>query len=221
MDEVRGTRLLKIGGTAVFVQLSFLILCAIFVILDLERGRPIEEALLWVPILFVSVVIHEASHAVMIAMLGFGPSVILLGGFGGVTINARTSRPWQEIVIAAAGPLSSFALGFLLFLSTALPMVQQDRMLSTLIPLMAGANFVWGVFNLLPIYPLDGGLMTKHLARYFASDDRAVRFSAISSMVLATVVAAGAVIAGQYFLAAIAGMLLFQNWQRLQTGDPF
>src|SRR5688572_21966747 len=130
MDEVRGARLIKIGGTAVYVQLSFLILCAIFVILDLERGQKIEEALLWVPILFISVVIHEASHAVMIAMLGFGSSVVLLGGFGGVTINARTSRPWQEIVIAAAGPLSSFALGFLLFLSMGLPVVQQDRMLS-------------------------------------------------------------------------------------------
>lgn len=221
MNEVSGARLGSIGGTAVYVQISFVILAALFVVLDLERGYSIERALLWIPILFISVLFHELGHASTIGLFRFGASVIILGGFGGVTINARRSRPWQEILISAAGPLSSLVLAFLLrFAWLSIELLRSDRMLSELVPRMIWANIVWAIFNLVPIYPLDGGQIFKNLARYFTTGEKAVRFSAMSSLVLAAVITILAVMYRSFFLAAIAGMLAIQNYQRLQTGDP-
>lgn len=221
MNEVSGARLGSIGGTSIHVQISFVILAALFVVLDMERGYSIERALLWIPTLFVGVLFHELGHAATIGLFRFGPSVIILGGFGGVTINARRARPWQEILISAAGPLSSILLGFLLrFAWVSIEFLRTDRMLSELVPRMIWANFVWAIFNLVPIYPLDGGQISKNLARYFTTGEKAVRFSAMSSLVLAGIIIILAVMGRSFFLAVIAGMLAIQNYQRLRTGDP-
>jgi stage IV sporulation protein FB len=220
MDEVSGARLGSLGGTSIYVQISFVILAALFVVLDLERGYTIERALLWIPVLFLSVLFHELGHASVIGLFRFGPSVIILGGFGGVTINARKSKPWQEILISAAGPLSSIALALLLSLAfMTIAFLRSDRMMSELIPRMVWANYAWAIFNLMPIYPLDGGQISKNLARFVTSREKAIRFSAISSLVLAIAITVFAVISRSFFLAAIAGMLAIQNYQRLQTGD--
>lgn len=213
-----GIHLGSIGGTTLRVEITFLILVALFVILDLERGEPLQRALLWIPILFFSVLLHELGHAAMIAFLGFGSSEILLAGFGGLTINRRASRPGQDILISLAGPFSSFLLALATIVTLrSVPFASTDPMLASLLPLLAWANMVWGVFNLVPIYPLDGGQAFNSLARMITSDRRA----AVASIVLSLLLAAAAVLFGIYhrlfFLAIIAGMLLMQNYQRWQA----
>ena len=75
-SEPHGLRLGSVAGTSLFVQPSFLILAAFFVLLELQVRAPIEQALLWIPTLFFSVLIHELAHALTIAALGFGLFVI-------------------------------------------------------------------------------------------------------------------------------------------------
>src|SRR5688572_27618678 len=99
MDEPRGLRLGSIAGTPIYLDPSFFLLVGIFILIDMERGKPLLEALLWIPTILVSVLFHELGHSLTIKAFRFGPSVIILGGFGGVTINARRSRPWKEILI--------------------------------------------------------------------------------------------------------------------------
>src|SRR5687768_13981683 len=105
----------SIGKTSIDVDFSFFILIAFFVILGYDPSRGIEYALIWIPILFVSVLIHEMAHAAAIALLGFGASRIVLGGMGGHTANEqmRRARPWQDVVISVAGPVSNFILFFI------------------------------------------------------------------------------------------------------------
>lgn len=220
MEEPRGLRLGSIGGTAIYMDPTFFILAAVFVMLDLERGKPIQYALLWIPTLLISLLFHEFGHAATIGSFGFGRSVIILGGFGGVTMNVRRSKPWKEILIAGAGPAGSLLLVVLLtFAFRSIPFLYRDAMFSELMPLMIWANINWAIFNLFPIYPLDGGQMLNQFSRYFTTRDRATKFSAMSSLVLAAAILIFSVLSRNFFLAALIAMMAMQNFQRLQYGD--
>src|SRR5690349_12631214 len=136
-DDHHGLRLGSIGGTSLHVDFSFFILSVLFVMSSLQDGEPIQVALLWIPTLLISVIIHELGHAGMIALLGFGRSVIVLGNFGGVTMNARKARPWQNLLIALAGPIAGALFGVVLYLIAArAPIVRRDAMLSAWVPMM-------------------------------------------------------------------------------------
>src|SRR5207244_244201 len=100
--------------------------------------------------LFISILVHELAHAGAIGAFGFGPSVIILGGIGGATFNQRRAAPWQDMFISAAGPAASFLLAF----AAARVPPPRDPFFQQLLPLLFQSNFVWGIFNLLPVGPL-------------------------------------------------------------------
>lgn len=210
-----GLRLGSIAGTEIFIEISFLILVGLFVVLALEGGSPLPIALLWIPVLLISVLFHEVGHATLIGIFGFGGSTIVLGGFGGVTINQRRSQPWKEIVISISGP--GFSVLLALLFATAwntVPLFQTDPMLAALVPLMVRANIFWAIFNLVPLYPLDGGQALQNLLRYVVSERRALFVSIWLSIGLGVILLVLGLFSGQFFLAIIAAMLSMQNWQR-------
>lgn len=221
--EPSGFRLGSIRGTTIHVEISFFILIALFVIIYLERGVPLEQALLWAPIIFFSVLLHEIGHAAAIGILGFGPSQISLAGLGGLTRNARRSRPWQDILISVAGPLSSFAIAAgALLLGRAVPFFRSDPMFAALLPMLILANIIWGIFNLLPIFPLDGGQALRNFARMITRERTALLISVWISMLVGGTLALWGLRSGQFFVAILAAVLTFQNfkqWQIIRTLD--
>ncbi len=209
----------SIGKTSIDVDFSFFILVAFFVILGYDPSRGIEYALIWIPILFVSVLIHEMAHAAAIALFGFGASHIVLGGMGGHTANEqmRRARPWQDVVISLAGPASNFGLWILctqLYLNTRVG--QTDKMLVVLLPTMAYMSMWWGLINLIPVPPLDGGHATRSFFRMFLTE----RNSFIIATWIALIVGGAVVIVGfkngQFFLAFFLVMMIFRVWQAWQ-----
>lgn len=186
---------------------------ALFVFLDLDSQVKLAHALLWVPVLLISVLVHELAHAGTIAAFGYGPSTIELGGWGGQTTNARSSKPWHEVVVSVAGPASSLVLGglFLLFF-----MATHDRLTPEafiFVRLMLWANIAWGIFNLLPIFPLDGGQVLFNTLCHFTESYKALGVTTILSLLLALTLGLGALWARMFFVAVIAASLLLQNWQ--------
>lgn len=216
MQRTGGLYLGSILGTTIRVDLSFMMLLALFVMLGMsQRDARIEMALLWVPVIFASVLIHELAHAAMIAILGFGPSNISLSGMGGHTYKERDAAPWQNLLISIVGPLSSFALALLfLVLPFFVPFFRNDPMMVPLTALMVSANVLWGVFNFLPIFPLDGGSVLYHFFAMFASTRTSFITTVWSSITVAAGILVLALFLRQFFIAIIAAMLLFQNWQR-------
>jgi Zn-dependent protease len=155
-------------GTTIAVDFSFVIVIAFFVLFD-TRGMP--EALLWAPVIFISILFHELAHAAMIAIFGYGSSEIVLGGFGGVTMNRRNAKHWQDMLISAAGPAASFLLaGVAWFLLLRIPYLQHDRFFLSFIPLLNYANVLWGEFNLVPMIPLDGSGVLRNFLGMFLRD---------------------------------------------------
>lgn len=206
----------SIGGTTIRIDVSFIILVVFFVATAYNPSRGIEYALLWIPVLFISVLVHEMAHAAVIALFGFGASEIVLGGIGGVTINQRKARPWQDMLISIAGPLSSFGLAFLFASLEAAEFVQRDRMFANLVPMLKWANIVWGIFNLLPVSPLDGGQASRNFLRMFLTERTAFVIAVWVGMVVGTLVVIAGLLRRQFFLALLMGWYVYSNFQQWQ-----
>jgi stage IV sporulation protein FB len=204
-----------IRGTTIGVDGSFLILVALFVVSNYNANQGLRYALLWIPVVFISVLVHELAHAAAIALFGYGPSTIVLGGMGGVTINRRQAKPWQDVVISIAGPLTSIVLAFVLvILYFRITFLHTDPMMVALMPLLVWANRAWGIFNLLPVSPLDGGHAVRSFLRIFLRDPAAFHVSVWIAFVAGAAAVAYFVLIGLFFAALLIGWYVFMNYQQ-------
>jgi len=129
----------------------------------LQKYPPFYLAL-WVVCAFLSVLVHELGHALAARFFG-AHSSILLYGFGGVAQYSHAPRrAWQRLLIALAGPAAGFALFGLVFASDLLfDWSKFGEVLRGLFWFLFVMNLFWNLFNLLPIYPLDGGKICREL----------------------------------------------------------
>jgi len=117
---------------------------------------------------FISVLIHEFAHVLVGRRYGIEPKEVVMSCFGGAALYEETTfmtiSPKEEIAISIAGPLANFAIcflgfPFLLFEATTTPAAY-----------IVTINFILGVFNLFPIYPMDGGRIAKSILILFCKD---------------------------------------------------
>lgn len=108
---------------------------------------------------FGSVLAHELSHALVARRFGLRVRDITLFIFGGAASLVDEARsPRQEALMAAAGPLTSLAIGAVLVsLSGALA----EPILSATVGWLGFINLVLGIFNLIPGFPMDGGRILR------------------------------------------------------------
>ena len=106
--------------------------------------------------LFVSVLIHELGHSVVAKDYGMSVPRIVLFIFGGVSeISSEPPSAAAEFWIAIVGPIVSFVLAA--FFWEIEPLVSSSAQLYALVKYLAYLNFILGLFNLVPGFPLDGG----------------------------------------------------------------
>jgi Zn-dependent protease len=205
----------SIGGTSIDVDFSFFFLLAFWSIGSYDPGQGARFALLWIPVLFLSVLLHELAHAAMFGVFGFGSSHIVLNGMGGVTMNgnARAAKAWQDMFISAVGPLTNFALAFVFAQLQGAPAVQHDAMLVYFVPYMTVANFWWGILNILPVPPLDGGHALRGLLRTFLRERPAFVIAVWVAIVVGAIMAIIWAISRQWFIAALIAWFAFNNFQ--------
>lgn len=207
----------SIFGTSIRIDLSFLILVALFVASDYNPNRGIQYALLWIPVLFISVLIHELAHAAAIALFGYGSSEVVLGGMGGATINKRKARPWHDMVVSIAGPVANFVLAWLVaLLFMNVPYARQDPMLVAFLPMLVQANRWWGILNLLPVSPLDGGHAVRNFLRMFLNEKVAFVIAVWVGIVIGAVIAILGLLARWVFLALLLAWFVYMNYQQWQ-----
>ncbi len=110
-------------------------------------------------LLYLSVLLHEISHALMARRYGLPVRSITLHFLGGVTeIDGEPDTPGREFGVSVVGPLTSIAIGGVFY---GLHFVTPDGLLQLAVDMLAGANLVVGVLNLVPGLPLDGGRVLR------------------------------------------------------------
>jgi Zn-dependent protease/CBS domain-containing protein len=113
---------------------------------------------------FASILLHELSHSLVAKRLGLPVKSITLFIFGGVSsLTTEPSSARQEFQVAIAGPLTSFAIGILCGVLTAIAYIlgEENSPPAAIVEYLAVINIAVGVFNLLPGFPLDGGRVLR------------------------------------------------------------
>ncbi len=121
-------------------------------------------------LLFASVLLHELAHSLVAKSRNINVNSITLFFFGGVAeIDTEDLKPWDEILIASAGPIFSLLLGVILIfvylnISTT---GNLSTYFSAITFYLYQINFVLAIFNIIPAYPLDGGRVLRAILHYF------------------------------------------------------
>lgn len=122
---------------------------------------------MWVGIVFLSVLLHELGHALAFRRYGC-PAAIELHGMGGTTTGEDAERLThrQSAWVSFAGPAMGFLLGGVVWLVSSLtPLEHQGGLVGEATRLLLWVNVGWGLFNLLPMQPLDGGHLLASAVR--------------------------------------------------------
>jgi Zn-dependent protease len=180
----------KILRIPVKVEVSFFVLA---VFLGLSRSRDLTLIVEWVAVVFVSVLVHELGHALVGRAFGLDPEIRLYQMGGLTSLRSETEvKPLRHVLISLAGPFTGFVLGALvLVLGPLFLRALPTNLLATIYFDLLWVNIGWGICNLLPILPMDGGLVLATLEAWLRKrSDRLVSHSVSLLAALAIAVAA-------------------------------
>ena len=131
---------------------------------------------------FISILIHELSHAYVADRLGWSVSGIRIDLFTGSAAVDTNIHERDSIPVVAAGPLSNLALAIVsIFIGLFFPY--------NFLVTMVVVNILLFLFNILPIYPMDGGrILRDTLYLKLKNRRKSVRISAVVSLITTTLV---------------------------------
>ncbi|RIK77896.1 MAG: hypothetical protein DCC67_12155 [Planctomycetota bacterium] len=235
----------RLFGFPVRVHPLFWLSTALLGVTGGDRGTPPVELALWIAVVFVSILVHELGHAFVQRRFG-GRPWITLHGFGGLaSCNDCDRSPRSQILISLAGPAAGFL--FVLLVAVALRLAGRSigwaGELQTpegvlAIPLLGRVlywtpfeswqanlllfnilwvNVFWGLINLLPVYPLDGGQVARELF-LLGNPRQGIVYSLALSAVTGGAAAIWVLVNWRsIFTAAMFGYLAYVSYQTLQA----
>ncbi len=207
--------------------------------IDARTKERVLAVMVFMIIMAISILVHELGHALVGRRLGGGYATITLWGLGGLAYNhggrfSRSGNFWR----IAAGPGAGFALGLLVVVLLCLGLGPQNGLNLTcrslfgiyltppsdelwafvdeggqklrIIRSFLWINFWWGVINLLPVLPLDGGRITE----LFVKPQRLVY--QIGLVAGAAMAVFSVIYLHSVYTAVMFGYLAFQNYKMMQ-----
>lgn len=202
--------LFRVAGTSVRVQYTLLLLLiALGTSASYHNSAAAAgQRLSFVALAFLSILAHEFGHVAAARLFGIRTPTVMLWPLGGYARLERAPRGLgAQVVIAAAGPLANLAIA----LGVSLPgggTLSFGAMRGDLWLDLARINLMLAVFNLLPIYPMDGGQILRALLLPVLGEGRTaavMRWSGRAGAVLLGVL-------GAYFrdpLLVLVGLFIF------------
>jgi Zn-dependent protease len=189
-----GFHLFTLADIPVRISPWYLFLLAFLMMRDLARG------MLFAICITLSLLAHELGHALVARHYKLRPE-ILLHGLGGLTGHERARSDRQDALIVAAGPAAGFLLGAICLLTLKFVHISSEG-LQTLLAELVFWNFFWSIFNLLPMWPMDGGQLLRIGASKLFKPARGERITHIVSLVVIVLIAASS-----YFLSFVGNLL--------------
>ncbi len=186
---------------------------------------------------FLSVLVHELGHALVFRHVYGVPASIVLHAVGGVTIPViphKRKRGFAgtacEVLLSFAGPFAGFLLAALFYFvimplvtpllmrpfAGELPRLGVHFWIYIWMYFIVAVSVLWGIFNLLPVYPMDGGQISREIFCWLFRR-RGVEISLILSILTAAICSVLAILKGQFFLPMFFGYFAFQNYFELTS----
>jgi stage IV sporulation protein FB len=200
-----GRAQLRLFGIPIRVEPVFLLIVVL-----LGLGPSFDATLLigWVVVVIVSILVHELGHAFAFLAFGSRPSIVLYG-LGGVTSARAPERRWQSVIVSLAGPLLPFVLmGIPAIVLSGTDWAAATDHREVLVRMVVWVNVWWGLVNLLPLLPLDGG----HVAEQFVG----ARAARVLTIAVAVPIGIYALSEDLPFAAVLALLCGYQAWQQLR-----
>lgn len=205
---------IRIAGIPVRFDTWFFI---IGVLLSIRAG--VAVVVLWLVVLGGSVLVHEMGHALVARTTGAQPEIVIhaLGGLTTWIPSGEVSRS-RRVAISLAGPAAGIALGLMFVAAHVAGLGDAGGLRRLAIDLAIRVNILYGVFNLLPILPLDGGQTLRDLLP--GGSARRERTAAIVSIVVGAGAIAGALYFKEPFAAVFVAFFMVGNFASLRAGRP-
>ncbi|QYY37364.1 site-2 protease family protein [Ruficoccus sp. ZRK36] len=163
-------KLFRLFGIQVEVHASFALLLGLVAMWGYQEAGPagIAGGMIFTALIFTSVLMHEYGHCLAARRYGVRIPRILLLPIGGMAQFSHIPRePRKELIITAAGPLVNFLIAGALFAVLGVPSYFSYNPFSLhpleILTMLIAWNIIMGLFNLLPIFPMDGGRVLRAL----------------------------------------------------------
>lgn len=201
-------------GNAVRVRFTF------FLVGLLAAGRrSITEVLVWEAVVFAAVLIHELGHAQAARSYGADPRIELY------TMGGHTSWAWrrpptlgQQLVTSLAGPCAGFVTGGLMFLARLAPGASEwPYLLRLAIADFLWVSLGWGLFNLFPMLPLDGGSSMDAILQARLGVDRGRRAARLVSCGVGALGVILGLASGYTWAAMLCALFAYNNFVSLRA----
>ena len=231
----------KVFGFPVRISPWFWLVAAL-----LSRVTEPQRLLIWIIAVLLSILIHELGHAFAFRYFGVSSHVVLyhFGGLAvpddistGYGFSGRLQEPRSQIIISAAGPFAQIATAFALsivlrvggmevlfpipFLDSILQppgggLIIPSGPLRDFVQFFMGISVYWALLNLVPVYPLDGGQIARHLFVLFGGGN-AIAQSLMLSIFTGGAIAFYALTRNHMYLGVMFGMLAYSSYTALQS----
>ena len=206
-------RLFRFAGIEVFLHFSWFLVAAIYISGYIRRYElPVWGVLEYVSV-FVIVLMHEFGHALACRQVGGIANRIVLWPLGGIAFVDPPRRPGAYLWSIAAGPLVNvILLPVLAFVSM---MAQASLPGSDVAVFFRDLNFINAVllgFNLLPVFPLDGGQIVRGLLWFPFGEIRSLQISSVIGLIGGAILGIVGLMAGSVWWAVLAFFLLSRAW---------
>jgi Zn-dependent protease len=204
--------LFRIRGIQLSLHFSFLLLLAYAANEGWSDGGWVQ--MLWsVGILvafFACVVLHELGHSFTAMHFGIGVRRILLMPIGGMAeLDSIPRQPGRELLITLAGPAVNFAIAGVLWPLVGLGGDDYPANAVGFGQLLLQANLFMGCFNLLPVFPMDGGRILRALLATQLPYVRATFWAATVAKILAVIAGLVAAFVFHNYLTAFLFAFIF------------
>lgn len=195
------------GKIPVKINWSFWITAALIGYLS---SREIAGTVIWMAVIFISVLFHELGHAITALSFKLQPRIELVA-LGGLTHYQADKLPaFKRFLIVLNGPLFGFLLFLFGYFLLQNPILATSQLGFPLL-LLKYVNFFWTIVNLIPVLPLDGGQLIRVILEGIFGF-KGIKYAFIGSAIVALLISLLFFLYAQVFIGALFFLFAFQNF---------
>ncbi len=206
-------RLFRFAGIDVFLHFTWFIIAAYFISGYIPKYRSPVWGVFEYVALFVIVLIHEFGHALACRQVGGIANQIVLWPLGGIAFVNPPRRAGAYLWSIAAGPLVNvILLPVLWFASRTVQTSAPGSDISIFLDDLNWINAGLLIFNILPVFPLDGGQIVRGLLWFPFGEFRSLQIASVIGLVGGAILGIVGLMAGSVWWAVLAFFLLSRAW---------